>query len=93
MDNNDDIATRIFDLSNRYIDSLNSKIQLDENYQKKLRLAFGYTYDNFSIESRYVGSQGLDPEIIKEIEKMYGFDKPTHVRFLEMVKKTSGLMN
>ena len=42
--------------------------------------------DNFSIESRYVGSQGLDPEIIKEIEKMYGFDKPTHVRFLEMVK-------
>ena len=42
--------------------------------------------DNFSIESRYVGSQGLDPEIIKEIEKMYGFDKPTHVRFLKMVK-------
>ena len=25
-------------------------------------------------------------KIIKEIEKMYGFDKPTHVRFLEMVK-------
>lgn len=34
----------------------------------------------------YRGAQGLDPELIKEIEKMYGFDKPAHVRFWEMIK-------
>ncbi len=31
-------------------------------------------------ESAY-GAQGLDPEIIKEIERMFGFDKPVHERF------------
>jgi len=36
--------------------------------------------------SRYRGAQGLDPAIIEEIEKQFGFDKPVHVRFLTMVK-------
>ena len=36
--------------------------------------------------SKYRGAQGLDPEIIKEIEKQFGFDKPVHVRFLTMIK-------
>lgn len=36
--------------------------------------------------SRYRGAQGLDPEFIAELEKMYGFDKPAHVRFFQMVK-------
>lgn len=35
--------------------------------------------------SAYRGAQGLDPEFIKELEKMYGFDKPAHVRFFDMV--------
>ena len=30
--------------------------------------------------SRYRGARGLDPEFVKEIEKMYGFDKPMHER-------------
>lgn len=34
----------------------------------------------------YQGSQGLPPEIIESIKKMYGFDKPAHVRFWEMIK-------
>ncbi len=34
----------------------------------------------------YRGAQGLDPELIKEIEKMYGFDKPATERFLIMIK-------
>lgn len=34
----------------------------------------------------YRGAQGLDPDIIKEIEKMYGFDKPAHERFWLMIK-------
>ncbi|MDJ0951358.1 MAG: microcin C ABC transporter permease YejB [Alphaproteobacteria bacterium] len=37
------------------------------------------------ITSKYRGAQGLDPEFIKEIEKLYGFDKPAHVRFGEMI--------
>ncbi len=35
--------------------------------------------------SKYKGAQGLDPEFIKELEAMYGFDKPAHTRFLIMV--------
>lgn len=38
-------------------------------------------------DSKYRGAQGLDPEIIKEIEKMYGFDKPAHERFFDMIKR------
>lgn len=36
--------------------------------------------------SAYKGAQGLDPEFIKELEALYGFDKPTHVRFFLMMK-------
>ena len=35
--------------------------------------------------SKYRGARGLDPEFIKEIEKLYGFDKPAHERFFQMV--------
>ncbi len=35
--------------------------------------------------SKYRGAQGLRPEIIAEIEKQYGFDKPAHQRFLKML--------
>ncbi|RMD64384.1 MAG: microcin C ABC transporter permease YejB [Alphaproteobacteria bacterium] len=36
--------------------------------------------------SKYRGAQGLDPEFIAEIERMYGFDKPAHVRFFQMIR-------
>ena len=36
--------------------------------------------------SGYRGARGLDPGIIKEIERMYGFDKPAHERFFKMMK-------
>ena len=32
------------------------------------------------------GARGLDPEMIKEVEKLYGFDKPPAERFLMMLK-------
>ncbi len=35
--------------------------------------------------SQYRGSQGLDPEFIKELERMYGFDRPAPERFARMV--------
>ena len=36
--------------------------------------------------SKYRGAQGLAPELVAEIELMYGFDKPIHVRFLKMMR-------
>tara|TARA_Y100001970_G_scaffold215377_1_gene263466 strand:- start:13326 stop:14429 length:1104 start_codon:yes stop_codon:yes gene_type:complete len=42
--------------------------------------------DNFSnSESNYRGAQGLDPDIIKEIEIMYGMDKSASERFIKML--------
>ena len=35
--------------------------------------------------SKYRGAQGLRPEIIAEIEKQFGFDRPAHERFLKMI--------
>ncbi len=37
-------------------------------------------------DSSYQGGRGLDPELIKEIEALYGFDKPAHERFWQMLK-------
>ncbi len=37
--------------------------------------------------SKYRGARGIDPEIIKEIEKQFGFDKPPVERFLLMMGK------
>ncbi len=42
--------------------------------------------DSHGFESKYRGAQGLDPEFIKKLEKMFGFDKPPLERFLLMVK-------
>ena len=35
--------------------------------------------------SKYRGAQGLHPDVIAEIEKMFGFDRPIHERFLLMM--------
>ena len=36
-------------------------------------------------ESSYIGARGLDPEFVRELETLYGFDKPAHERFLDML--------
>ena len=36
-------------------------------------------------QHQYRGSQGLPPEIIEDIKKLYGFDQPAHQRFIDMV--------
>ena len=35
--------------------------------------------------SKYRGARGIDPDLIKEIERLYGFDKPAHERFFQMI--------
>src|SRR5215472_4011383 len=37
-------------------------------------------------DTRYRGARGLDPALIKELEKQYGFDKPPLQRFLLMMR-------
>lgn len=36
-------------------------------------------------KSGYRGAQGLDPDLVKRIEKQFGFDKPAHERFFMMM--------
>ncbi|MBA0157838.1 microcin C ABC transporter permease YejB [Pectobacterium versatile] len=38
-----------------------------------------------NIENAYRGSRGLDPEVIEEITKRYGFDKPIHERYFKLL--------
>lgn len=35
--------------------------------------------------SKYRGAQGLDPSVIAAMEKQFGFDKPMHIRFFNML--------
>ena len=35
--------------------------------------------------ARYRGAQGMDPQLIADLERLYGFDKPAHERFLQMM--------
>ncbi len=35
--------------------------------------------------SKYRGARGLDPDLVREIERMYGFDKPAWQRFVQMM--------
>lgn len=36
-------------------------------------------------DSQYRGSRGLDPEVVAEITKRYGFDKPLHARYFTLL--------
>jgi len=46
----------------------------------------GTNAQNAGTDSDYRGARGLDPGIIQEIRKMYGFDKPAYERFWMMIK-------
>ncbi len=35
---------------------------------------------------KYQGSQGVPEDLVKELEKQFGFDKPVHIRFFKMLK-------
>ena len=43
------------------------------------------TLNSSSASSKYRGSRGIDPDLIAELEKQYGFDKPAHERFFKML--------
>jgi microcin C transport system permease protein len=39
------------------------------------------------LSSKYRGARGLDPQLIEQLEKQFGFDKPIGERFLLMMEK------
>ncbi len=41
--------------------------------------------EDSAVSSRYPGAQGVDPELIKELEHQFGFDKPLWERFALMM--------
>ncbi len=46
----------------------------------------GTRQQNAASDSRYRGARGLDPALIKELERQYGFDKPPLERFALMMR-------
>jgi len=38
-----------------------------------------------AMETRYRGRQGLDQQLIDELERQFGFDQPAHLRFYKMM--------
>ena len=36
-------------------------------------------------QSGYRGAQGIDPELLADLKKQYGFDRPAHERFFKML--------
>lgn len=51
---------------------------------------FGTGNETGGGESRH-GARGLPPDIVQRIEAMYGFDKPAHQRFWDMLKNYATL--
>ena len=43
------------------------------------------TFTGDSVNTKYRGAQGLDPEFLKSLEKQFGFDKPAYQRFFLML--------
>ena len=37
------------------------------------------------VSARYRGARGLDPELLRDLERQFGFDKPAHERFADMI--------
>ncbi len=42
-------------------------------------------YLQTSGDAAYRGARGLPPDLIEELERLYGFDRPAHERFLKML--------
>jgi microcin C transport system permease protein len=44
------------------------------------------TVQGAEVTSKYRGARGLDPELVRQLEKLYGFDRPATERFVHMMK-------
>ena len=56
------------------------------NTDSKTQFTAGSETLNSSQNSQYQGSQGVPKDLVEELNKQFGFDKPLHERFFKMVK-------
>ncbi|GDX35798.1 ABC transporter permease [Alphaproteobacteria bacterium] len=70
----------------KFINQLNHQKISSETFDNSLNFK-NLNFDKSSSIIKYQGSQGIDPEIISKIEKLYGFDLPLVERFWLMLKK------
>ena len=48
--------------------------------------AGGASAGQSAVTSKYRGARGLDPELIRQLERQFGFDRPAHERFFRMLR-------
>lgn len=70
----------------KIINQLNHQKIYGETFENSENFKNHIANSNYS-DLKYQGSQGIDPEIITKIEKLYGFDLPLFQRFTMMLKK------
>ena len=56
------------------------------NTDSKTQFTSGSETLNTSQNSQYQGSQGVPQDLVEELNKQFGFDKPLYKRFIKMVK-------
>ena len=55
------------------------------NVDSKAQFTATANVKNTSGQSQYRGSQGVPEDLVKELEKQFGFDKPWYARFFKMI--------
>lgn len=56
------------------------------NVDSKAQFTATANVKNTSSQTQYRGSQGVPEDLVKELEKQFGFDKPWYERFTKMIK-------
>ena len=59
------------------------------NVDSKAQFTSTANIKNTSNQTQYRGSQGVPEDLVKELEKQFGFDKPWYERFFKMIKDYS----
>lgn len=74
------------------VDQAIARLQgLDNSAAARMGGGAGEVSSPTSGNTKYRGGQGLDPELIAELKKQYGFDKPLHERLWILLKSYSRL--
>ncbi len=74
------------------VDQAVARLQgLDNSAAARMGSGGGAEVGSSGSNSKYRGAQGLDPDLIAEIERQYGFDKPAHERLWLMLKNYARL--
>ena len=56
------------------------------NTDAKSQLSSSTQVNISNAQSKYQGTQGVPEDLVKALEKQFGFDKPPHERFIKMLK-------